>query len=851
MKYIFSFLNNLKIRTKMIIFVSGIVLLCVLPLSIIVLYRNQAIVLEKTFEVCRNLANNIANLATEELLINETYDSTRTSLLRLRESDISGLIDSYVINVDRKYVADLNEDKIGQDIPESDFQKFSSIKELSLNEIALNGKTVLRFSYPIFINYQGQKMWVGVAIFEFDKDKVYEPVFAIRRSIISVASVLFVFGIVIAILVAINFSNPIHKLSQGVKIIGDGDLNFQIAVGGKDEIGILASQFNRMTLQIRDFTQNLESMVHQRTNELNETLEKVQALKVSQDADYYLTSVLLEPLQLNNNLSKRVKTEFFIEQKKKFSFRRWNSQLGGDICVTDRIWLDGREYTVFVNGDAMGKSMQGAGGALVLGVVFNSAILRYKLSKNQRIFPETWLKERFLDLQNVFLSFDGCMYISVCMGLVDTQSGLLYYINAEHPWTVLYRDSEASFLETNLSLRKLGMPEQEEKFYIRLFQMKPADVIIIGSDGRDDILVSKSGEQDTINEDETKFLQHVKNGKGELYKIKEEVENSGSLIDDFSILRISYLEKQANLLIGNDTPLEILEVIREGSRLLEDGEYRNAIALIESIGNKKESSPDLLKLSGNIYYESSEYEKALDHFEKYLSEVPSDNECIYLISDSLKMLGRLTEAADYGERLFLRDRFHFANLLNLGKIYLDMKVYSRAKKIASIALELEPNQPDAEVLLEDIKSGMMEDGYVEEIQVIDDSSVRHVHLEDILAKADYLYHKKNYIEALESYEKANRIEGNNPWTLFRIANCHSLLNDLDKAEHFYLQSIEKASKNHHAYNNLGSVYYRKGDIFQAKLEWKKALEIKPDFKTAILNLTKIESLESNRLTSEV
>ncbi|EQA43227.1 SpoIIE-like protein phosphatase domain protein [Leptospira broomii serovar Hurstbridge str. 5399] len=851
MKYIFSILNNLKIRTKMIIFVSGIVLLCVLPLSIIVLYRNQAIVLEKTFEVCRNLANNIANLATEELLINETYDATRTSLLRLRESNISGLIDSYVINVDRKYVADLNEDKIGKDIPESEFQKISSIKELTLNEISINEKTVLRFSYPIFINYQGQKMWVGVAIFEFDKDKVYEPVYAIRRSIISVASALFVLGIIIAILVAINFSKPIRTLSQGVKIIGEGDLNFQIAISGKDEIGVLASQFNRMTSQIRDFTQNLESMVHQRTDELNQTLEKVQALKVSQDADYYLTSVLLEPLQPNNNISKRVKTEFFVEQKKKFSFRRWNSQLGGDICITDRIWLDGREYTVFANGDAMGKSMQGAGGALVLGVVFNSAILRYKRSKNQKIFPEAWLKERFLDLQNVFLSFDGCMYISVCMGLVDTDSGLLYYINAEHPWTVLYRDSEASFLETNLSLRKLGMPEQEDKFYIRLFQMLPGDVIIIGSDGRDDILISKSGEDDIINEDETKFLQHVMNGKGNLYKIKEEVESSGTLIDDFSILRISYLEKHDIPMIANYIPIEIQKVIRDTSRLFEDGRFEECITMIEGLGEKKDSYPDLLKIAGSIHYKNKEFDKALPFFEKYIAAIPGDNECIYWISNSLRLLGRFSEAADYGERLFLRDRFHFMNLLNLGDVYLKMKIYPRAKKIAHQALEVQPNHPDAEALNENIISGMSEDGFVEEIQILDEANTKYVNLEDILTKADYLYHKKNYGEALESYEKANRIEGNNPWTLFRIANCHSLLNDLANAERFYLKSIEKAPKNHHAHNNLGSIYYRNGNIFQAKEEWKKALEIKPDFKTAILNLAKIESLESNRLASEV
>ena len=115
-----NFNRNVKIRTKMIILISGVVLISVLPLSLIVLYRNQAFVLNKTFEVCSNLAQNISNLATEELLTNDTYDTTRTSMKRLKDSTITGLLESYIVNVDDKYVADLNEKRIDQSISDSD-----------------------------------------------------------------------------------------------------------------------------------------------------------------------------------------------------------------------------------------------------------------------------------------------------------------------------------------------------------------------------------------------------------------------------------------------------------------------------------------------------------------------------------------------------------------------------------------------------------------------------------------------------------------------------------------------------------------------------------------------------------
>ncbi len=40
--------------------------------------------------------------------------------------------------------------------------------------------------------------------------------------------------------------------------------------------------------------------------------------------------------------------------------------------------------TVFINGDAMGKSIQGAGGAIVLGVVFKSVVARTRIVKEAK-----------------------------------------------------------------------------------------------------------------------------------------------------------------------------------------------------------------------------------------------------------------------------------------------------------------------------------------------------------------------------------------------------------------------------------------------------------------------------------
>lgn len=82
---IFKFIRDLNLQTKMISLITGVVLISVVPLSMIVLQRNQAVVRGKTLEVCRNLGDHISNLAREELLVDETYDATKSAVNRLKK----------------------------------------------------------------------------------------------------------------------------------------------------------------------------------------------------------------------------------------------------------------------------------------------------------------------------------------------------------------------------------------------------------------------------------------------------------------------------------------------------------------------------------------------------------------------------------------------------------------------------------------------------------------------------------------------------------------------------------------------------------------------------------------------
>ncbi len=302
----------------------------------------------------------------------------------------------------------------------------------------------------------------------------------------------------------------------------------------------------KITSELAILNASLESKIEERTEELQKALKNVNHLKEQQDADYFLNTLLIEPLGKNNATSEIFSVEFFIKQKKEFIFRNDKYELGGDINISETIELQNRKYILFFNGDAMGKSIQGAGGVLVLGSVLKSIIQRTHFKKDNIITPEHWLKKTFIEIHRVFESFDYSMLMSVTMGLIDEQTGILYYIYAEHPKMVLFRNGQIEFIQSQYEYTKLGSINQTGKINISEYQLLPEDIIICGSDGRDDLIIDSEKDTglDIFNHNENLFLEIAKKANMDLPQIYRLIKEHGKIIDDLSLLKIVYNTKK-------------------------------------------------------------------------------------------------------------------------------------------------------------------------------------------------------------------------------------------------------------------------------------------------------------------
>lgn len=223
--------------------------------------------------------------------------------------------------------------------------------------------------------------------------------------------------------------------------------------------------------------------------------------------------------------------------------------------------------------------------------------------------------------------------------MIEEETGKCFYFNAEHPFTVLYRDGKASFLETGLQLRKLGL-DSEFDFQVQNFELKKGDVLILGSDGRDDINLTAEDTVRTINEDENLFLLNVENGKGNLEDIEAEICKHGELTDDLSLLKVEFqAEAKKDELDETFTSDDRIEaalnpdvIYEDAKQLYKNGKIDQALELLKTGYTNDTANQKINKLLGLLSFKGKDYTTAIEVLNNYLKTDPGLHEYWFYLS---------------------------------------------------------------------------------------------------------------------------------------------------------------------------------------------------------------------------
>jgi len=286
----------MKLRTRLALFSIFLTTIVIGGTSFSTLYFLKSLVLKEIQANQEILVQNLAKVCEESLLISD--DILAHNYVTSLQSTIKGLAYAVFVDSNRKII--LGENDV--------FIKALGDKEAILNHKPKEGKQrknivlagmsdVINYSYNVTLDGNT----IGTVYLGFYEDKVEENLKKslnnIARIILFVSAGAMVLGIIISLIFSVQLTRPIHSLARGAQAIGEGNLDIQIDIQRKDEIGLLAVEFNTMAVKLKELDQLKDAFVSSVSHELRSPLTAISG---------YVELLTMKPIdQLNPEKTKK------------------------------------------------------------------------------------------------------------------------------------------------------------------------------------------------------------------------------------------------------------------------------------------------------------------------------------------------------------------------------------------------------------------------------------------------------------------------------------------------------------------------------------------------------------------
>ena len=173
-----------------------------------------------------------------------------------------------IAHYDTKYLGKVVTDKSGM--------KAKSAKSLmTFTYINKQGEFIFELCEPVYIG-KLQKGVVRIGLYQNKINKIIEENFIkIGEQVANITLIALILGILGAILLGLRMSRPIKIIAKGVKLIGEGNLDYRINIKSQDEIGSLAKEINNMAIRLQELDQLKNDFVSSVTHELRSPLTAI------------------------------------------------------------------------------------------------------------------------------------------------------------------------------------------------------------------------------------------------------------------------------------------------------------------------------------------------------------------------------------------------------------------------------------------------------------------------------------------------------------------------------------------------------------------------------------------------
>jgi len=230
---------KIKYKVNLLIVILKVImaLLVVVSVNFLVGQVLEEEMREKDLAITELLASEIANplLGEDDLRVQEIIDD-----LKRQNADVRY---AYVVGFEGTVVAHTFKDGFPVELITAN--RVPSGEADAIQILSAEGESIQDVGVRV-LEGMDAKIHIG-----FSRAHLFEAIARTIHTIVIIAALVLLFGILLNSLLMRRMIKPIEALVEGTKRVGDGDFDFRIDVVNRDEIGTLTESFNLMIAECK------------------------------------------------------------------------------------------------------------------------------------------------------------------------------------------------------------------------------------------------------------------------------------------------------------------------------------------------------------------------------------------------------------------------------------------------------------------------------------------------------------------------------------------------------------------------------------------------------------------------
>lgn len=243
------FVSSMSIRYKIAGALILVLVLAIASLGMVTFSHQKRILEEEIQKRAGIFAHQLAGAGKEGLMMEDDL-SVFSTIKNIQKN--SGVVYAMVLDTDGMVFMHSILTEKGKILSSPLDKNTLNTQQLLFQPTKYNNEPVMDAALPILVVKQDKNIRVGTARIGLSEKELQDAI-AKQKMIFFWISLGFVaVGLLIAFGLAKVLTGPIYTLAVGMQVVASGDLNQQVKVAYKDEIGKLTESFNQMVLSLRE-----------------------------------------------------------------------------------------------------------------------------------------------------------------------------------------------------------------------------------------------------------------------------------------------------------------------------------------------------------------------------------------------------------------------------------------------------------------------------------------------------------------------------------------------------------------------------------------------------------------------